>query len=123
MDEQKSEHEAQEKNFIPESVETAKVSERGEYFKLKDASKEFVTSYGSNNLEDFLSRVGSDGIFASKVVNDMLAEKFGGEKSVPTGVHPDSPQESNIVGILDHTEATPKKLAGTPAEAIPPAMA
>lgn len=73
--------------------------DRQAFIKLDAEHQDVFTKYGETSLTGFLTKIGSDGIFAQKVVLDLLS----GGKGEGIGLSPDSPQENNITGKLDHT--------------------
>lgn len=98
-------------DVAPEVTTAPGVVERGKFLQLSENAKPFIKKYGYDSFAQFLNSVGSDGVLASKVIGDLLSEKFGdGEQSTAVGISPDSPQENNVTGKLDHSGDTPTKL-------------
>ena len=98
-----AEQAAQAKNAFPEGLsinDNFAPVDRSEYFKLEEAGKEFVSQYGAADFASFFMRVGTDGVFAQQVIRNILT----GEKGVAVGMHPNSPQENNITGRVDHKD-------------------
>lgn len=121
-DEQKDQNqeEAVAKTSVPDSVQAnGGIVQRGEYLKMEADNVDTFKKYGESTMVGFMNKVGSDGVFAQKVVTNLLFKSEGKDGFV-VGISPDSPQEFNLTGVVDHTEPIAKKLAGTAAENIAP---
>lgn len=93
-----AEAEAAKKQAFPASVQVSNAPvERAEYLQLVDSNKDLVKSYGEASFESFMTKVGSDGSFAQRVVTNLIT----GEKGQNLGLHPDAPQENNLTGRVD----------------------
>ena len=108
---QKSQDEASAKVNVPENVKTfegeSPVADRRKFLDSMEKGKELATKYGEPDFPSLLRKVGSDSVFAQALVTDMVT---GEETAVKTVLLPDSPQERNITGTMDHTVDTPTKV-------------
>lgn len=86
-------------------------------------SKEFAEHYGEPDVDTLRVKIGSNSILAARVFDDFMAEKFGGEKSIPTPfLEAGSPQEHNVTGKLDHTGDVATRIKTGPAAEVPPVV-
>lgn len=98
---------------VPESVVVGtEPNDRAAHNALNIAGKGFWEQYGEPDRTHFMLRIGSDAVFATRVIENFLAEKFGCDPVHFTGISPDAPQENNVTGKLDHATYPPKVVGG-----------
>lgn len=112
-DQEVAQNEARQDVNVPDSVTVGtEPNDRAAHNALNAAGKGFWEQYGSPDRMHFMLRVGSDAVFATRVIENFLAEKFGGEQVHFTGILPDAPQENNVTGKLDHSTYPPTVVGG-----------
>ena len=114
---EQSQAEAEKKMAVPQGtldhlseLREANANARGEWLKEQEALKEAAKEYGFQTPQQFLNHVGSDAVFAQRIVTDLLTGKDATVKGV---LLPDSPQENNVTGRLDHTVSPAVKVTHT----------
>lgn len=116
---------SEDKQTLPDSVTLPhlEVLDNSKHQKVVDASKDFVKHYGEPDLDTLRMKIGSNSILALRVFDDLMADKFGGEKSSPTPfLEAGSPQEHNVTGKLDHTGDVATRIKVGPAADVPPVV-
>jgi len=116
---------SEDKQALPQGVKVSNMEPIpvGEHEAFKQSAKDFIRHYGETDYDAFRMKLGSNSILASRVFDDLMAEKFGGEKSSPTPfAEAGSPQEHNITGRLDHTGDVATRIKTGPASELPPVV-
>ena len=111
--------EALKKINVPEGVVAndgdAAAKAYAEYYEKAQGAKDKISKFGADDLQSFLTRVGSDGVYAQHVVSVLLGIEDDKPASFFAGVS-DAPQHQksnggfgNQTGKLDHSEVPAKK--------------
>lgn len=89
----------------------ARVEYNNQQATLSDAAKK----YGFQTGQQLMNHIGSDSVFAQKIVTDLLTNSDTAVKAVQL---PDSSQENNLTGRLDHTVSPAVKVTETTTEPV-----